>query len=106
MAYIRIEDENYLAHKIQINVWKKENSNKGIYFSYSADEKFLIDLLQVQPFSSFSKYIRLANISRRKAENILTNFVLMKVIEINTTTEGTTFSLNKSFDKIELKKFT
>ena len=25
LAYLRVEDENYLAHKIQINVWKKIN---------------------------------------------------------------------------------
>jgi hypothetical protein len=29
----------------------------------------------------------------------------MNVIEMNTTKEGTTFSLNKKLDEIELKKF-
>lgn len=105
LAYIRIGDENFLAHKIQINVWKKEKSTTGIYFSYSDDEKFLIDLLHMFPAITFSKYLRLANIPRRKAENILTNFVIMKVIDMNVSTSGTTFSLNKSFDESELGKF-
>lgn len=105
LAYIRIGDENFLAHKIQINVWKKEKSTTGIYFSYSDDEKFLIDLLHMFPAVTFSKYLRLANIPRRKAENILTNFVIMKVIDMNVSTSGTTFSLNKSFDESELGKF-
>lgn len=105
LAYIRIGDENFLAHKIQINVWKKEKSSTGIYFTYSADEKFLIDLLQMFPSVTFSKYLRLANIPRRKAEDILTNFVIMKVIDMNVSTSGTTFSLNKSFDESELGKF-
>lgn len=105
LAYIRIDDENYLAHKIQINVWKRKNSTRGIYFSYSADEKFLIDLLHVHASVTFSKYLRVANISRRRAENILTNFIVMNVVEMKTSAEGTSFSLNKNIDETELNKF-
>lgn len=105
LAYIRIDDENYLVHKIQINVWKKKNSTRGIYFTYSAEEKFLIDLLHIHTSVTFSKYLRLANISRRRAENILTNFIVMNVVEMKTSVEGTTFSLNKNIDETELNKF-
>ncbi len=105
LAYIRIDDENYLAHKIQVNVWKKENSTTGIYFTYSNDEKMLIEILQKFESVTFSKYLRLAHISRQAAENVLTNFVLMKVIEMRTTKEGTSFVLNKQFDETELEKF-
>ncbi len=37
LAYIRSADENLLAHKIQIEFWKKQNSSQGIHFSYSDD---------------------------------------------------------------------
>lgn len=105
LAYLRIDDENVLAHKIQINVWKKKNSAKGIRFSYSDDEKFLIDFLHKNTATSFSKYFRNANISRRKAENILTDFVLMDVVRMNTSKEGTIFMLNSEFNTNELQKF-
>ncbi len=105
LAYYRIDDENFLAHKIQVNVWKKQNSSSGIYFTYSDEEKFLIELLQKFPALSFSKYLRLANIPRKTAEDILTNFVLMNVVVMNISKEGTTFLLNKHFDETELKKF-
>lgn len=105
MAYIRIKDENVLAHKIQIEVWKKQNSPKGIYFSYSDDERALIEFLQLNDFITFSKFLRIAQISRRKAEDILSNFVIMDVIRMNTSKEGTIFFLNDSFDKDELSKF-
>ncbi|MCF6331658.1 MAG: putative DNA binding domain-containing protein [Draconibacterium sp.] len=71
LAYIRCADENILAHKIQIEVWKKQKSTRGIHFTYSEDEKFLIDYLQKNSAISFSKFIRLAHISRKKAEEIL-----------------------------------
>jgi predicted HTH transcriptional regulator len=105
LAYIRIKDENVLAHKIQIEVWKKQNSSKGIYFSYSDDERTLIEFLQQNDFITFSKFLRVAQIPRRQAEDILSNFVIMDVIQMKTTKEGTIFFLNNSFDKSELKKF-
>ena len=105
LAYIRMKDENMLAHKIQIEVWKKLNSNKGIYFSYSDDEKFLIDFLQKNDKISFSKFIRLAQTSRKKAEEVLSNFIIMNVIRMHTSKEGTIFMLNTEFDSEVLKKF-
>ena len=33
LAYIRIKDENVLAHNIQLVVWKKQKSPKGIHFT-------------------------------------------------------------------------
>lgn len=105
LAYIRINDENFLAHKIQLEVWKKQKSPKGIYISYSDDEKFLIDHLQKNATISFSKFIRRAQISRKKAEEILSNFIILEIIKLQTTREGTLFFLNQDFDKNELKKF-
>ncbi len=105
LAYIRIKDENVLAHKIQIEVWKKRNSPQGIYFSYSDDERTLIDFLQRNSFITFSKFMRVAQISRKKTEEILSNFIIMDVIKMKTSKEGTFFFLNDDFDKNELKKF-
>ena len=105
LAYIRNADENFLAHKIQIEVWKKQNNSQGIYFSYSEDEKFLIDYLQKNGSITFSKFIRLTHISRKKAEEILSNFVIMEVINMKTGNERTTFSLNEDFHNYELEKF-
>ncbi len=104
LAYIRINDENVLAHKIQLAVWKKQNSLRGIRVSYSGDEKFLVDFLQENHEISYSKFIRLAHISRKKAEEVLSNFVLMDVIEMHTTRDGTVFKLNPEFDKKEFEK--
>lgn len=105
LAYIRLNDENVLAHKIQLIVWKKLSSPRGIWFSYSESEKFLIDYLQQNENISFSKFMRLAHISRKKTEEILSNFVIMEVIKMQTSHEGTRFVLNTDFDKTELEKF-
>jgi predicted HTH transcriptional regulator len=104
LAYIRCADENLLAHKIQIEVWKKQKSSKGIYFSYSDDEKYLINYLRQNPSISFSKFIRLAHISRKKAEEILSNFVTMEVLNIETSINGTLFSLIENISDSEIQQ--
>lgn len=105
LAYIRIADENFLAHKIQLEIWRKQNSPKGIYFTYSDDERKLIEYLQQNAAITFSKFMRWAQLSRKKAEDILSNFVIMEIIEMHTSHEGTAFKLNLDFDKDELQKF-
>ncbi len=105
LAYIRVDDENFLAHKIQINVWKRNSSKVGVHFTYSDSEKLLIDYLLKNESVSFSKFMRIAHISRIKAEEVLTNFVIMGVINIKTEKEGTHFLLNKMYDEDFLKKF-
>jgi predicted HTH transcriptional regulator len=99
LAYTRVHDENIMAHKIQLNVWKKNNSQVGIHFTYSESEKILIDYLQNNPSISFSKFFKIAHISRQKTEEILTNCVVMGIVRIETNKDGTLFSLNKMFDE-------
>ena len=105
LAYQRVDDENYLASKIQINVWKKNNSSVGIHFTYSEYEKFLIDYLLNNPSITISKFIRQAHVSKNKAEEVLTNFILMDVIKMTSEKDVTVFSLNKMLDETALKKF-
>lgn len=105
LAYLRVADENYLAHKIQINVWKNSSNQEGVHFTYSEHEKFLIDYLQNNPSITISKFIKLAHVSRNKAEEVLTNFIVMDVIKMITDKDGTFFKLNELFDKTTLKKF-
>jgi len=105
LAYIRIKDENFLAHKIQVEVWKKEKSSRGICLTYSDTERFLIKYLLQHENISFSKFMRLAQISRKKAEEILSNFVIINIIRIQTANEGTTFCLNENFDQEQFNHF-
>lgn len=105
LAYTRVHDENILAHKIQLNVWKKNNSNIGIHFTYSESEKILVEYLQKNPTITFSKFVRLAHISRNKAEEVLTNAVIMDIVKMNTEKEGTFFTLNTRFDEKIKREF-
>lgn len=99
LAYTRVHDENILAHKIQLNIWKKNNSPVGIHFTYSESEKILVEYLRENQSITFSKFLRLAHISRYKAEEVLTNSVIMEIVNMKTEKEGTFFTLNKYFNE-------
>jgi len=103
LAFIRIKDENCLANKIQLNVWNGMASTVGIHFSISEPEKILIDFLEKHGSITFSKFMRIAHISSKAAEKILTDFVLMDVLIIQTTLSGTNFILNKQILEENLK---
>jgi len=103
LAYIRIKDENCLANKIQLNVWKKLASKAGVHFSIAEPEKILIDFLEEHGTITYSKFMRIAHISRQATEKILTDFVLMDVLVIETTLSGTIFTLNKQILEDNLK---
>ncbi len=95
IAYLRANDENCVAHKIQVNVWK--NSKKPLHFTLSETEKTLISYLTENHSVTLSKFIRLAHISRVRGEEILTNLATLDIIIINTKNDGTSFSLNKTY---------
>jgi len=105
IAYIRKNDENIHANRIQVEIWNKQKSPKGIFVTYSNDEKLLIDFLSANPTITLSKFIRLSQASRNNAIDILSNFVLMGIIKMDSSENKTIFSLNEDFDKTELEKF-
>jgi len=105
LAYIRLGDENFLAHRIQIEAWEKEKSKNGIYVSYSDAERVLVEYLDQNATISFSKFMRLAQLNRKQASDILSDFLVIGILKTHTSHEGTTFSLNPDLDKEDLEKF-
>lgn len=105
LAYIRRHDENCLAHPIQLEVWKKQNRPSGIQFTYSDDEKFLIDYLNHHEEITLSTFMRKAQISRKNASEILSNFIVIGIVEMQTNNERTVFKLNQQFDQNEIDLF-
>jgi len=95
-AYHRVKDQNFIVNRILMRVWKLENAPRGVYLKFTDPEKFLLEYLETNPSITLSKFIRLAGISRNKAESILVRFMLLKILLINFTENLTFFTLNPS----------
>lgn len=103
LAYLRVNDQNILANRIILEVWKHRKSHQGVSIFFSKEEKILLDFLEKHKTISLSKFTKLARISYRKAERILINFILIGVLEYVATEKQITYSLNEEFDRDELE---
>lgn len=81
LAYIRKDDENKLANRIILEVWKQKSQTKGTYLQYSTTESLLLDYLKINGKISLNKFYKLAKISRYKAEKILVKLICWGIIE-------------------------
>lgn len=100
-AYFRKDDENRLASKVMLEVWKKQNSKEGILINYSEDEKILLDYLENNEKISVSKYARIAHLPYKKAEQIIINFRSLNILKDHFSDSRIDFSINDEFDREE-----
>lgn len=98
-AYFRKEDENRLATKIMIEVWKRRKSPVGILINYSEDEKTLLDYLANNEKISVSKFSRIAHLSYKKAEEIIINFRTLNILKDCVGDSRIDYGINESFDR-------
>lgn len=103
-AYFRKADENRLANKIMIEVWKKQKSLNGILINYSDAEKVLLDFLEKNEKISVSKYARIAHLSYKKAEQTIINFRALDILKDHFGDDRIEYSINEKFDREEWNK--
>jgi len=100
-AYFRKDDENRLANKIMIEVWKRQKSKDGILISYSHAEKCLLDYLANHGKISVSKFARIASLSYKKAEQIIINFRSLDILKDYFDDNRIDYCINEIFDREE-----
>ncbi len=81
-AYIRVKDQNFVAHTIQYQVWKNQANCNSVQINYSNEEDFLLKYLSDNETITLKQYINYAGLPRWKAVKNLTNMVLLNLVEI------------------------
>jgi predicted HTH transcriptional regulator len=99
-VYIRVNDQNILANKVLINAWKRKARPEGTYINYTDKEKLILEFLEENDNITLSKFRKIAKISAYKAENILTNFLALDIIEIEISEKQVLYKLSKSFEEL------
>jgi len=82
MAYIRINDQNIIANRVLLKVWKNTAKLKPIKINYSRKEELLLSYLAQYKTITLTKFYKLAQISKYKAENIIVDFILLDILEM------------------------
>ncbi|MDP2887535.1 MAG: ATP-binding protein [Bacteroidota bacterium] len=98
-AWFRKDDENRLANKVMLEVWKKQKSTDGILINYSEGEKILLDYLENNEKISVSKFARIAHITYKQAEQIIINFRALDILQDCVGDTRIDYSINDTFDR-------
>ncbi len=93
LAYIRVRDQNIKVNSIQIQVWRNEKRRKGVLLEYTEKEKVLLDYLRNHVEISLPAFCRIADISYRKASDIIVRLVCLKIVEIFYSEKKTMYRL-------------
>jgi predicted HTH transcriptional regulator len=94
LSYFRHHDQNLVANKVLLQVWRKEEKKSGVLVKFSRVENSLLDYLEKNGSITLSKFIKIARISSYKAESILANLIIFKVLIMSASEKGFSYKLN------------
>lgn len=95
LAYIRIGDQNILAPKILLDVWRQQKNPQGVRIKYTDEEQAALSLLQANQNLSLAQYARQAKIPKWKLEKILVKLIVVGIIGMEHKDNGTRFYLRE-----------
>ncbi|MCU0456849.1 MAG: ATP-binding protein [Bacteroidales bacterium] len=93
LAYFRHGDQNIVANRVLRQVWKKEEKGKGVMVRFGKAENTLMKHLNENGSITVSKFRKIAGIQADRAEAILANLLLFKVLKMNVSEKGFSFEL-------------
>jgi predicted HTH transcriptional regulator len=94
LTYFRHNDQNLVANKVLLQVWRKEGKGSGVMVKFGKAENSLMDYLKKNGSITLSKFRRIARISAYRAESILANLIIFKVLIMNASEKGFSYELN------------
>lgn len=92
-VYIRVKDQNIIANRILLKIWKYENNKQSVKVTFTDAEKFLLKYLNVNDRITIDEFVEKAEIGKKEAEQILVNFTLINLVKIEITEKDVFFTL-------------
>ncbi len=92
-AFFRFEDQNLLASGVMMKVWIKQQSENNVSFVYSEEAKLLLVFLQENESISLKEAMTTTNTSKFEAEHLISDLIILDVLQMTTTVDSQLFSL-------------
>ncbi|HCI56053.1 MAG TPA: ATP-binding protein [Bacteroidales bacterium] len=93
-AYFRNDDQNLVANRILIKLWKYDMRKKGIMIRFGKSENILLNYLKENNSITLSAFRKLAEIPLYRAEKIIVNLLLADVLIMDASEKGYKYRLN------------
>jgi predicted HTH transcriptional regulator len=92
-SYFRSNDQNLVANKVLLQVWRKEERGSGVIVKFGKAENALMEYLVKNGSVTLSGFRKIAGIPSYRAESILANLIIFKVISMNASEKGIRYEL-------------
>ena len=96
-AYFRQHDQNILADRVILQVWRRSGSKRGLLLKFDEKENLLLNYLRGGEKLTLAAYRQLAGLNATRAEKILSDFILLGLIEYEGTEKGIYYRLSEEF---------
>jgi len=77
-----------------LQVWRKEGKRSGVLVKFGKVENTLMDYLVKNGSITLSKFRKITRIPARRAESILANLIIFKVLVMKASEKGFSYELN------------
>jgi len=94
VSYFRHFDQNLVTNKVLLQVWRKEGKRSGVLVKFGKVENTLMDYLGKNGSITLSKFRKITRIPAYRAESILANLIIFKVLVMNASEKGFSYELN------------
>ncbi len=98
--FIRVKDENFIAHKIIVDTWKrKQKGFTGVKIIYNDVLETLLNEIQNNGSITKSILVNITGIKSSKANLLPTNLMLMEILDVDISENVTKFVFHKNYIK-------
>jgi len=94
ISYFRHNDQNLIANRVLLQVWRKKEKKSGVLVKFGKAENALMDYLGKNGSITLSRFRKIARIPSYKAESILANLIIFKVLIMNASEKGFSYEFN------------
>jgi predicted HTH transcriptional regulator len=94
ISYFRHHDQNLVANRVLLQVWRKKEKGSGVFIKFGRAENSLLDYLRKNGSITLSRFRKISRISPYRAEMILANLIIFKVLIMNASEKGISYELN------------
>jgi predicted HTH transcriptional regulator len=96
-AYFRQNDQNFMADRVILQVWRRSANLRGLLLRFEARENLLLNYLRAGEKISIAGFRSLAGLNARTAEKILSDFILCGIITYEASEKGIFYYLSDEF---------
>jgi predicted HTH transcriptional regulator len=94
LPYFRNHDQNLIANKVLLQVWRKKEKPSGVMVKFSKVENILLNHLHKNGSITISGFRKIARINAARAEAIIANMIIFRVLIMNASEKGFSYELN------------